>query len=58
MLSAIYDREGKVLSGYLNIGFTIFVVSCVLTLLLLAVSRWLAPRSPGARNETPGVQSE
>lgn len=45
------DDTKRVIAGYLNIGFTIFVVACVLTLLLMAVSRWLlalrqAPRSP------------
>jgi carbon starvation protein len=34
-------NKGKVVSGYLNIAFTVFVIACVLTLLLLAVSRWL-----------------
>ena len=36
-----------IVSGYLNIGFTVFVVACVLSLLVMAVSRWLwALRSP------------
>jgi carbon starvation protein len=29
------------LAGILNIGFSVFVISCVMILLLLAVSRWL-----------------
>ncbi len=33
--------HGKVMTGYLNIAFTVFVIACVLTLLLMAVSRWL-----------------
>jgi carbon starvation protein len=32
---------GKVLSGVLSIGLTIFVMACVSVLLLLAVARWL-----------------
>jgi carbon starvation protein len=35
-------RSGKPLTGYLNIGLTLFVVVCVCTLLLMAVSRWVA----------------
>lgn len=34
-------QQKKVVAGYLNIAFTVFVMTCVLTLLLLAVSRWL-----------------
>ncbi|HEV3263192.1 MAG TPA: carbon starvation protein A [Gemmataceae bacterium] len=34
--------RGLVLKGWLNIGFSVFVVACVGTLLLLAVSRWVA----------------
>jgi carbon starvation protein len=34
-------RQGKVLSGVLSILLTVFVMSCVAVLLLLAVSRWL-----------------
>jgi carbon starvation protein len=53
-------RDGKELSGYLNIAFTVFVMTCVLTLLLLAISRWLvelrglgpAGRNPSER-DTP-----
>jgi carbon starvation protein len=33
--------QGKALAGTLNIAFTVFVVACVGTLLLLAVARWL-----------------
>jgi carbon starvation protein len=32
----------KVLTGYLSIAFALFVIVCVMTLLLLAVSRWIA----------------
>ncbi len=35
-------RSGQVLKGWLNILFSVFVITCVLTLLLIAVSRWLA----------------
>jgi carbon starvation protein len=35
-------RSGKVLTGWLNIGLTLFVVLCVLLLLLMAVARWIA----------------
>ena len=35
-------REGKELSGYLNIILTVFVVACVCTLVLWSVARWLA----------------
>jgi carbon starvation protein len=35
-------RDGKVLAGTLNIAFTVFVIACVATLLLMAVARWLA----------------
>src|SRR5205085_12231319 len=34
-------ESGKVLAGTLNIGFTVFVMACVLSLLLMALSRWL-----------------
>ena len=34
-------RSGQVLKGALSMAMTIFVVACVGTLLLLAVSRWL-----------------
>jgi carbon starvation protein len=45
---AMIEAGGSLaLSGYLNIFFTVFVVACVLTLLLLAVARWLsAMRTP------------
>jgi carbon starvation protein len=35
-------RAGKVLTGWLNIGLTLFVVLCVVLLLLMAVARWIA----------------
>jgi carbon starvation protein len=35
--------DSRVLAGYLNIAFTVFVMSCVVALLLIAVSRWLLP---------------
>jgi carbon starvation protein len=34
-------RQGQVAKGALNIAMTVFVMSCVATLLLLAVSRWI-----------------
>jgi carbon starvation protein len=34
-------RQGKVWTGVLNLGLTIFVMTCVATLLILAVSRWV-----------------
>jgi carbon starvation protein len=34
-------RGGKTVTGYLNIGLTVFVMTCVATLLLIAVSRWV-----------------
>ena len=44
---------GKVMTGYLNIAFTVFVMSCVLTLLLLAVSRWLYVLRGKPQEQTP-----
>jgi carbon starvation protein len=38
-------RAGQVVSGYLNIILTFFVILCVCTLLLLAASRWVAVAS-------------
>jgi carbon starvation protein len=35
-------RRGQVLTGWLNIGFSLFVIVCVWTLLLIAAARWLA----------------
>jgi carbon starvation protein len=35
-------EHGQELTGYLSIVFAVFIISCVLLLLLLAVSRWLA----------------
>ena len=34
--------EGKIVRGYLNIALTIFVISCVMALLFIAASRWIA----------------
>jgi carbon starvation protein len=34
-------REGQLASGALNIALTVFVVTCVSTLLLLAAARWI-----------------
>jgi len=34
-------RSGKELTGYLNIGLTLFVMTCVTALLFFAVSRWV-----------------
>jgi carbon starvation protein len=34
-------RHGEVLAGVCNIGLTIFVIVCVGTILMIAVSRWL-----------------
>jgi carbon starvation protein len=34
-------RSGKWGTGLLNLGMTVFVIACVLTLLLLALSRWV-----------------
>jgi carbon starvation protein len=36
-----YIRQGQVLKGVLSMVMTIFVITCVLALLMLAVSRWL-----------------
>jgi carbon starvation protein len=33
---------GKVLTGWMNIGLTLFVIVCVCTLLIMAASRWVA----------------
>lgn len=35
-------RQGQVATGVLNIALTVFVIACVGTLLLMAVSRWVA----------------
>jgi carbon starvation protein len=45
-------REGKTLAGSLNMGLTIFVVTCVCVLVLWAVARWLAVWL-GKRTPTP-----
>lgn len=34
-------NDAKQLAGYLSIVFAVFVIACVLTLLLIAVSRWV-----------------
>jgi carbon starvation protein len=34
-------RQGQVLTGALNLAMTIFVMTCVATLLILAISRWM-----------------
>jgi carbon starvation protein len=34
-------RQGQVLTGAMSLAMTIFVITCVATLLLLAVSRWV-----------------
>jgi carbon starvation protein len=34
--------NGMVLTGYLSIAFALFVIVCVMTLLLMAISRWVA----------------
>jgi carbon starvation protein len=35
-------RRGEELTGYLSIAFAVFNITCVMALLLLAVSRWIA----------------
>jgi carbon starvation protein len=35
-------RRGQQLSGYLSILFAVFIITCVMSLLLIALSRWLA----------------
>ena len=61
-------RSGKVLTGWLNIGLTLFVVLCVALLLLMAVARWVAAlagmtspqglpeRAPASVEGTPTVE--
>jgi carbon starvation protein len=44
--------QGKVLAGTLNIAFTIFVMACVGTLLLMALARWTLAARQGARSNT------
>jgi hypothetical protein len=43
--------------GVLNISLTVFVIACVLTLLFIAASRWVAVLGglapPTVRQETP-----
>jgi hypothetical protein len=34
-------RQGQVLTGVLSLVMTVFVITCVATLLILAVSRWI-----------------
>ena len=36
------DKAGSVARGYLNIGLTLFVMSCVAVILVIAIKRWLA----------------
>ncbi len=43
--------------GWLNIGLTVLVVSCVLVILVSAVSRWLSP-APSKELVSPEVSSE
>jgi carbon starvation protein len=54
-------RQGKVVTGYLNIGLTLFVMTCVAALLLIAGSRWVsywlgvrAPRAAGPAHGNGG----
>jgi hypothetical protein len=48
-------REGKVLTGAMSLAMTIFVMTCVATLLILAVSRWvLVAKGLIAVQEDPG----
>jgi len=35
-------KAGSVARGYLNIGLTLFVMTCVAVILVLAIKRWLA----------------
>ncbi|MFM7128113.1 MAG: carbon starvation protein A, partial [bacterium] len=35
-------RQGQVLRGYLNIGLTLFVITCVFVILVIAIQRWVA----------------
>jgi carbon starvation protein len=35
-------RRGEELTGYLSIVFAVFIITCVMALLLLAVTRWIA----------------
>jgi carbon starvation protein len=37
-----HDNQADKIAGMCNIGLTVFVVTCVISLLLLAASRWLA----------------
>jgi hypothetical protein len=34
-------RQGQVLTGAMSLAMTIFVMTCVAALLILAVSRWM-----------------
>ncbi len=47
-------RRGDVLAGSLNIAFTVFVMACVGTLLVMAASRWLLALRGGPRQVTEG----
>lgn len=35
-------KSGAVLRGYLNIGLTMFVITCVFVILVIAIKRWIA----------------
>lgn len=35
-------KSGAVVRGYLNIGLTVFVITCVFVILVIAIKRWLA----------------
>jgi len=35
-------KQGQVFRGYLNIGLTLFVITCVFVILVIAVKRWIA----------------
>jgi carbon starvation protein len=50
-------RDGQVLTGALNIALTVFVMTCVAALLLMAAARWLAVARglvPARREPGPG----
>jgi carbon starvation protein len=54
-------RQGQVAKGALNLALTVFVVACVATLLLLAVSRWLMVARgivPVRKDEPPQVAAD
>jgi hypothetical protein len=35
-------RQGQTFRGYLNIGLTVFVITCVFVILVIAIQRWVA----------------